>query len=140
MEGAAGGSADLAELHLQVQQFMQVIAHLQQQQVQQQATTTTTSPLPKCLVSPPEKFGKNVEFPDFLAQCQLYIKLRAWDFPTDKMKVCFIISLLKGQAAKWATPLVVAPPPLLYNYSGFLDHLFVAFANPQQAAADNWKV
>ncbi|KAL8169880.1 UNVERIFIED_CONTAM: hypothetical protein K2H54_059133 [Gekko kuhli] len=88
MEGADGGSADLADLHHQVQQLTHVIVHLQQQQVQQQ----TTVALPKCPVSPPEKFGGIVEeFPAFQAQCKLYIELCARDFPTDKMKRMYLV-------------------------------------------------
>ena len=90
------------------------VAQLQQQQLQSQANVASQV---KCPVLPPEKFeGKVEEFPTFLPQCKLYIELRARDFPMDKTKVCFIVSLLKGQAAKWATPLLLAPSPLLTNY------------------------
>ena len=99
MEGEANeGSGQLNAVLTQVRFLTQTVAQLQQQQQLQSQV--------KCPVLPPEKVGGKVEeFPAFLAQCKLYIELRARDFPTDKIKVCFIVSLLKGQA----NPLLLAP-------------------------------
>lgn len=149
-EGAAGGF-DPATLQDQVHHLTQLVALLQQQQQQTQATaaaaanaaaaTAAAFPSPKCPISPPEKFsGKVEEFPAFLAQCKLFIELRDRDFTSDKAKVSFIISLLKGQAAKWATPLLVAPSPLLTDYQGFLQHLQTAFDNPVRASTANRRI
>ena len=135
MEGKSNeDSGSLNAVLSQVQFLTQAVGQLQQQQ-------TVAAAQANCPVLPPEKFESNVEeFPAFLAQSKLYIELRARDFPTDKTKVCFIISLLKGQAAKWATPLLLAPSPLLTNYQGFLEYISAAFANPLQAATANRKI
>uniref|UniRef100_A0A670Z7L8 DUF4939 domain-containing protein n=1 Tax=Pseudonaja textilis TaxID=8673 RepID=A0A670Z7L8_PSETE len=75
-------------------------------------------------ISMPEKFsGQMDRFPAFMGQCQLFISLRPEDFPTDRSKVGFMISLLSGQAANWATPLLVQDSPLLNNFQGFLQQM-----------------
>uniref|UniRef100_A0A670Y9K8 DUF4939 domain-containing protein n=1 Tax=Pseudonaja textilis TaxID=8673 RepID=A0A670Y9K8_PSETE len=80
-----------------------------------------TPPLRKSPVSMPEKFSGQMDmFPAFLGQCQLFMSLRPEDFPNDRAKVGFIITLLSGQAAKWATPLLTQDSPLLDNFQGFL--------------------
>ena len=139
MEGEASkSSGELNAVLTQVLYLTQMVAQLQQQQLQSEANAAAQV---KCPVLPPEKFGGQVEeFPAFLAQCKLYIELRVRDFPKDKTKVCFIVGLLKGQAAKWATPLLLVPSSLLTNYQGFLDHISAAFANPLQAATANRKI
>uniref|UniRef100_A0A670KFR6 DUF4939 domain-containing protein n=1 Tax=Podarcis muralis TaxID=64176 RepID=A0A670KFR6_PODMU len=76
-------------------------------------------------VALPEKFdGAPASFPMFLAQAKLYIQGRARNFPDDRTKVHFLISLLKDQAAKWALPLLRQDSPLLADYTGFF--LFVS--------------
>lgn len=75
-----------------------------------------------------------------MTQCKLYIEILAPNFPTDKTKASFIISLLKGQVAKWATPLLTVPSLLLADSQGFLLHLTSAFGNPVQMATANWKI
>uniref|UniRef100_A0A670Z5P7 DUF4939 domain-containing protein n=1 Tax=Pseudonaja textilis TaxID=8673 RepID=A0A670Z5P7_PSETE len=81
-------------------------------------------PLRKSPVSMPEKFSGQMDmFPAFLGQCQLFMSLRPKDFPNDRAKVGFIISLLSGQAAKWATPLLTQDSPLLDNFQGFLQQM-----------------
>uniref|UniRef100_A0A670ZK32 DUF4939 domain-containing protein n=1 Tax=Pseudonaja textilis TaxID=8673 RepID=A0A670ZK32_PSETE len=85
-------------------------------------------PLRKSPVSMPEKFSGQMDmFPAFLGQCQLFMSLRPEDFPNDRAKVGFIISLLSGQAAKWATPLLTQDSPLLDNFQGFLQQMRVMF-------------
>lgn len=139
MEGEAGSGSDPALAVLgQVHQLTQLVLQLQQQHIQMQAASI---PSVKCPIAPPEKFsGKPEDFAAFLAQCQLFIELRDREFLSDKAKVCFIISLLTGQAAKWATPLLLSPSPLLNNYQGFLQHISAAFANPLQAATANRRI
>uniref|UniRef100_A0A670ZTM6 DUF4939 domain-containing protein n=1 Tax=Pseudonaja textilis TaxID=8673 RepID=A0A670ZTM6_PSETE len=77
-------------------------------------------------VSMPEKFSGQMDmFPAFLGQCQLFMSLRPENFPTDRSKVGFMISLLTGQAANWATPLLVQDSPLLNDFQGFLQQMRV---------------
>lgn len=141
-DAAAGGSDPLSGLLSQVQQLTQAVLVLQQQTAANAATlAVSATPPTRCPVNPPDRFGGNVdEFPAFLAQCELYMELRDRDFTTDKTKVCFILSLLKGQAAKWATPLLVGSSPLLSNYQGFKAHFSAAYANPVKAETANRKI
>uniref|UniRef100_A0A670ZJB3 CCHC-type domain-containing protein n=1 Tax=Pseudonaja textilis TaxID=8673 RepID=A0A670ZJB3_PSETE len=88
-------------------------------------------PLRKSPVSMPDKFsGQTDMFPAFMGQCQLFITLRPEDFPNDRAKVGFIISLLSVQAAKWATPLLTQDSFLLDDFQGFQQQLRVMFENP----------
>uniref|UniRef100_A0A670ZJ06 DUF4939 domain-containing protein n=1 Tax=Pseudonaja textilis TaxID=8673 RepID=A0A670ZJ06_PSETE len=86
----------------------------------------------KSPVSMPEKFsGQMDRFPAFMGQCQLFISPRLEDFPTDRSKVGFMISLLTGQAANWATPLLVQDSPLLNNFQGFLQQMRVIWLHSE---------
>ncbi|XP_061468679.1 protein LDOC1-like [Rhineura floridana] len=49
--------------------------------------------------------GKKEQLITFIAQSELYIQVRQLDFPNNSFKVAFVISLLEGEAAQWATPL-----------------------------------
>uniref|UniRef100_A0A670ZUX7 DUF4939 domain-containing protein n=1 Tax=Pseudonaja textilis TaxID=8673 RepID=A0A670ZUX7_PSETE len=121
----------------QINQLLQSNVTLQNQVTQLLNYVSTAagappaSPVRKNPVAMPEKFsGQTDMFSTFLGQCQLYFSVRPEDFPTDRAKVGFIISLLTGQAAKWATPLLVQDSPLLDNFQGFLQQMNVMFENP----------
>uniref|UniRef100_A0A670YAF8 DUF4939 domain-containing protein n=1 Tax=Pseudonaja textilis TaxID=8673 RepID=A0A670YAF8_PSETE len=84
------------------------------------AAVPPAPPVRKSPVSMPEKFsGQMDRLPALMGQCQLFISLRPEDFPTDRSKVGFMISLLTGQAANWATPLLVQDSPLLNDFQGW---------------------
>uniref|UniRef100_A0A8C5RMT3 DUF4939 domain-containing protein n=1 Tax=Laticauda laticaudata TaxID=8630 RepID=A0A8C5RMT3_LATLA len=75
-------------------------------------------PCHKCLVVVPDKFdGSLAQFQEFFGQCQLYMSLWPEDFSTDRDKVGFLISLLSGSAARWATPLLTQANQVLDNYA-----------------------
>uniref|UniRef100_A0A670ZVZ6 CCHC-type domain-containing protein n=1 Tax=Pseudonaja textilis TaxID=8673 RepID=A0A670ZVZ6_PSETE len=109
-------------------QVTQLVNHISSLQI---PAAPSAPPLRKSPVSMPEKFSGQMDmFPAFLGQCQLFMSLRPEDFPNDRAKVGFIISLLSGQAAKWATPLLTQDSPLLDNFQGFLQQMRVMFENP----------
>uniref|UniRef100_A0A670YB82 DUF4939 domain-containing protein n=1 Tax=Pseudonaja textilis TaxID=8673 RepID=A0A670YB82_PSETE len=88
------------------------------------AAVPPAPPVRKSPVSMPEKFsGQTDMFPEFLGQCQLFMSLRPENFPNDRAKTGFILSLLSGQAANWATPLLVQDSPLLNDFQGFLQQM-----------------
>ena len=58
------------------------------------------------LSPPPEFSGKISEFRNFMAQCNLVIELSPNTYPTDRDKVLFVISRLRGDAMSWARPVV----------------------------------
>lgn len=52
-----------------------------------------------------EKFGGGPgSIPAFTAQCEMFVTGQMADFPTDCMKVTFVLSLLKEAGAKWEMP------------------------------------
>uniref|UniRef100_A0A8D0BEX4 DUF4939 domain-containing protein n=1 Tax=Salvator merianae TaxID=96440 RepID=A0A8D0BEX4_SALMN len=78
-------------------------------------------PLPpawgKCSMPVPEKFDDSRDqLPVFLAQTHLFIEL------------------LSGQAAKWATPLVLQTSPLLNDLKGFLKAMQDTWGDPNSGA------
>uniref|UniRef100_A0A8C7DZU3 DUF4939 domain-containing protein n=1 Tax=Naja naja TaxID=35670 RepID=A0A8C7DZU3_NAJNA len=94
-------------------------------QVAQLQAHTAPPPWRKCPVAMPDKFdGNQAMFPAFVGQCQLFISLRAEYFPTDQDKVGFMISLLSGAAACWATPLPW--PPQLHEGNNVAIHHMMA--------------
>ncbi|XP_070800875.1 protein LDOC1-like [Pituophis catenifer annectens] len=110
----------MEELRAENAELKQQVALLAAQVAQLQAHAAPPSPR-KCLVAVPDKFdGNQAMFPAFLGQWQLFISLRAEDFPTDRDKVGFMISLLSGSAARWAMPLLVQASPLLDDFRGFV--------------------
>uniref|UniRef100_A0A8C6Y395 DUF4939 domain-containing protein n=1 Tax=Naja naja TaxID=35670 RepID=A0A8C6Y395_NAJNA len=66
----------------------------------------------------------------FMGQCQLFMAMRPEDFPDDRTWVGFVISLLSGSAAQWATPLLVQNSPLLTDYQGFWQHMRLMYEDP----------
>uniref|UniRef100_A0A8C6XAX4 CCHC-type domain-containing protein n=1 Tax=Naja naja TaxID=35670 RepID=A0A8C6XAX4_NAJNA len=111
----------------QQQQLHQLQAEnndLQQQVVQltaQLALLNAPAALPppprrKCPVAVPDKFSGQPEmFPAFMGQCQLFMAMRLEDFPDDRARVGFVISLLSGSAARWA---------------GFWQHMRLMYEDP----------
>ncbi|XP_061450282.1 protein LDOC1-like [Rhineura floridana] len=65
--------------------------------------------------------GQSKQFAMFLAQCELYIQVRQAEFLMDDAKVAFIISLLEGEAAKWATLYLIRNDPVLRQFVTFKD-------------------
>uniref|UniRef100_A0A8C6VIC9 DUF4939 domain-containing protein n=1 Tax=Naja naja TaxID=35670 RepID=A0A8C6VIC9_NAJNA len=123
-------SMNMEQLCVENTQLTQQVALLAAQVPQLQAHTVPP-PRRKCLVAVPDKYdGNQAWFPAFLGQCQLFISLRAEDFPTDSDKVGFLINLLTGSAAHWATTLLVQASPLLDDFRGFCDHLRLMYEDP----------
>uniref|UniRef100_A0A8C5RC29 DUF4939 domain-containing protein n=1 Tax=Laticauda laticaudata TaxID=8630 RepID=A0A8C5RC29_LATLA len=70
----------------------------------------------------PEKFGGEADkMKNFIGQCELFMGIRAAEFPTDHAKVSFILSLLKESAAKWAQPILEGNDPIMNNYQNFME-------------------
>uniref|UniRef100_A0A8C6X1B1 DUF4939 domain-containing protein n=1 Tax=Naja naja TaxID=35670 RepID=A0A8C6X1B1_NAJNA len=108
-------------------QLSQQVALLTAQVAQMQAAC----PHHKCPVAVPDKFdGSLAQFPAFFGQCHLYMSLWPVDFPTDQDKVGFLISLLSGSAARWATPLLTQPNQVLDNYGEFCCQFRAMFEDP----------
>lgn len=58
------------------------------------------------------------------------MSLQLEDFPTDRDKVRFLISLLSGSAVCWAMLLLTQPNPLLDDYAEFCHKVRTMFEDP----------
>uniref|UniRef100_A0A8C6XVG6 ribonuclease H n=1 Tax=Naja naja TaxID=35670 RepID=A0A8C6XVG6_NAJNA len=117
-EGSISLQAENNDLQQQVGQLTAQLALLNA------PAALTPPPRRKCPVAVPDKFSGQPEmFPAFMGQCQLFMAMRPEDFPDDRARVGFVISLLSGSAARWATPLLVQNSPLLMDYQGFWQHM-----------------
>ncbi|XP_058023662.1 protein LDOC1-like [Ahaetulla prasina] len=115
---------------MDLQQLQQLLQQLQtdNQRLQQQVTHLTA----QCPVPVPEKFSGQPEmFPAFVAVCQLYMAMRLEDFADDLARVAFIMNLLSGSAAQWATLLVLQNNPLMADYQGFWRQLRPCMRTPR---------
>ncbi|XP_058047932.1 transmembrane protein 168 isoform X8 [Ahaetulla prasina] len=90
----------------------------------------TPPPRRKCPITMPDKFSGQPEMFPTLGQCQLYMAMRPEDFPDDRAKVAFVINLLSGSAAQWATPLLLQDSPLLADQQRFWQHLRTMYEDP----------
>uniref|UniRef100_A0A8C6XBR2 Gypsy retrotransposon integrase-like protein 1 n=1 Tax=Naja naja TaxID=35670 RepID=A0A8C6XBR2_NAJNA len=128
----------LTKMDLQQQRQLQADNQLLQQQVAQltaqlAALNAPAVPPPrrKCLVAVPDKFSGQPEmFQAFQGQCQLFMAMRPEDFPDDRARVGFVISLLSGSAAQWAMPLLTQDSPLLMDYGVFCQHMRLMYEDP----------
>lgn len=69
----------------------------------------------------PDKFdGTKSACRGFVNQCRLIFRMQPHRFSNDAVKVGYIISLLKGQALKWASPLLERNNPMLDDLQAFL--------------------
>lgn len=55
----------------------------------------------------------------FILNCSLVFELQASSYPTDWARIAFVINLLHGRAAKWATALWNSASPVLSSFERF---------------------
>ena len=139
-------SDQVASMQLVIQQQQQQMQQYQQQMQQQQQqiaelltknTHSTHTPKPKIAI--PSKFnGDKKTARQFVAQCTLYFEVMGAQFPTPRSKIVFLVSLLEGQAAKWALPLLERSDPVMTDLTQFHTAFFSMFGeqNPRRKAED----
>ena len=83
---------------------------------------------------PPTFDGKASEFPSFLQQCKLYIRMKPITFKErdDESRVAFVISHLRGVPAEWGQALLESNSPLLTDYDAFLERLTSLYQNKER--------
>ena len=86
------------------------------------------------LADPPTFDGKASEFPSFLQQCKLYIRMKPVTFreDDDESRVAFFISHLRGTPAEWGQALLESNSPLLTDYDAFLEELTFLYQNRER--------
>lgn len=85
---------------------------------------------PACPMAKPALYsGEVLECPGFIMQCQLYFDVVPQQFPNDHAKIAFILSLLFGEARRWAEALWTSGRPALASLEGFLAHIKAVFSS-----------
>ncbi|KTG47759.1 hypothetical protein cypCar_00010363 [Cyprinus carpio] len=65
----------------------------------------------------------------FLLQLALYIEMQPLKFPTDRIKVAFLISLLSGHALSWVKAIWNANTAITNSYKAFTNHFKEVFGS-----------
>lgn len=71
----------------------------------------------------------------FLSQCSLHLEMSADQFPSERAKVAFVVSLLSGKALAWATPLWDRNDPATASVQSFFQEFRSVFEEPARAAS-----
>ncbi len=84
-------------------------------------------------VPPPEPYSGEIgNCSGFLLRCSLVFDLQPCSYPTDNAKIAYVINLLRGKAAKWATAVCEQESPALSSFSSFSAELCTVFDKPLQ--------
>lgn len=79
----------------------------------------------------PERYSGNLgSCGQFLLQCSLVFDLQPNTYNTDKSRIAFLISLLTGRAAQWATAVVENNSPVGNSYASFSNEMRKIFDHP----------
>src|SRR5436305_13249949 len=117
---------------------------LEMRELRNQISALTTSPpspstiaidqLPQSRepqVSTPDTFSGAEDLQIFMQQCELSFELQPSRFPKDNHKVGFILSYLRGPAARWARPILSDKHhELRKDFTKFSETLDAAYGDP----------
>lgn len=123
---------DLHDVKLENQNLRALLA-----QTTSASATGAERPEPKVL--PPEPFsGNRKHFRDFLNACSLMFDLKPRTYFNDHIKVCTLISYLKGEARSWANTYLERRDPIINSYAAFTQAMALLFEDStKQITADN---
>jgi len=94
-------------------------------------------PAPEPRVSEPEHFnGHRSQLRDFISQVKLVIQAQPSRFSTEKQKVIYAATFLRGPAFSWFQPYteMADTEPILNNFNMFIRELKCVFGDPSQSA------
>ncbi|KAK3524878.1 hypothetical protein QTP86_011080 [Hemibagrus guttatus] len=94
------------------------------------ANTATSVPLCVSPMAQPAPYSGSEDCNGFILQCSLVLEMQPHLYPTERSKVAFIISQLRGQALLWAESLWSQNSPVTQSYAGFVDHFKEVFGKP----------
>ncbi|NP_001289442.1 retrotransposon-derived protein PEG10 isoform 2 [Ochotona princeps] len=95
----------------------------------------------ECPEDLPEKFDGNPDMlAPFMSQCQLFMEKSTRDFSLDRVRVCFVTSMMTGRAARWASAKLERSHYLMHNYPAFMMELKHVFEDPQRREAAKRKI
>ncbi|KAK3555087.1 hypothetical protein QTP86_008044 [Hemibagrus guttatus] len=97
------------------------------------ADTVTASSAPLCsspMAQPAPYSGSVEDCNGFLLQCSLVLEMQPHLYSTERSKVEFVITQLRGQALLWAESLWSQDSPVTQSYAGFVEHFKEVFGKP----------
>uniref|UniRef100_A0AC11EC34 Paternally expressed 10 n=1 Tax=Ovis aries TaxID=9940 RepID=A0AC11EC34_SHEEP len=95
----------------------------------------------ECPEDLPEKFDGNPDMlVPFMSQCQLFMEKSTRDFSVDRVRVCFVTSMMTGRAARWASAKLERSHYLMHNYPAFMTEMKHVFEDPQRREAAKRKI
>jgi len=89
------------------------------------------------VAEPQHFYGKREELMSFLTQIRLVFELQPSRFNSERQKVLYTVSFLRGTASNWFQPFLAQKPTpdMLDDFEDFVDALKKAFGNPNQSAS-----
>ncbi len=94
-------------------------------------TTTSSSPVFVSPMARPAPFsGVAEECNGFLLQCSLSIEIQPYQYPTERSKIAFIVSLLSGKALQWAETIWAQSGNVTHSFNNFVTHFREVFGKP----------
>ncbi|KAK3542973.1 hypothetical protein QTP70_008091 [Hemibagrus guttatus] len=98
--------------------------------------TASSAPLFSSPMAQPVPYSGSVEDCNgFLLQCFLVLEMQPHLYPTERSKVAFVITQLRGQALLWAESLWSQDSPVMQSYAGFVEHFKEVFGKPSWDSA-----
>uniref|UniRef100_A0A8C6W2X9 Paternally expressed 10 n=1 Tax=Nannospalax galili TaxID=1026970 RepID=A0A8C6W2X9_NANGA len=95
----------------------------------------------ECPEDLPEKFDGNPDMlAPFMSQCQVFMERSNRDFSVDRVRVCFVTSMMTGRAARWASAKLERSNYLMHNYPAFMMEMKHVFEDPQRREAAKRKI
>nr|NP_001278110.1 retrotransposon-derived protein PEG10 isoform 2 [Jaculus jaculus] len=106
------------------------------------AAATPATPIEEeCPEDLPEKFDGNPDMlAPFMSQCQVFMEKSTRDFSLDRVRVCFVTSMMTGRAARWASAKLERSNYLMHNYPAFMMEMKHVFEDPQRREAAKRKI
>uniref|UniRef100_A0A3B3IGM8 Retrotransposon gag domain-containing protein n=1 Tax=Oryzias latipes TaxID=8090 RepID=A0A3B3IGM8_ORYLA len=98
----------------------------------------TVQPVNEIKINPPDKYdGNPASCRTFLCQCEINFSLQESAFSSERSKVAYVISLLTGRAAQWATAEWARDSVICSSYRQFSKELKALFdpVKPHREAA-----
>ncbi|KAK3545959.1 hypothetical protein QTP70_017099, partial [Hemibagrus guttatus] len=95
------------------------------------SVTASSAPLFSSPMAQPAPYSGLVEDCNgFLLQCSLVLEMQPYLYPTERSKVAFVITQLRGQALLWTESLWSQDSPVTQSYAGFVEHFKEVFGKP----------
>ncbi len=95
------------------------------------STATSSPPFITSPMAKPSPFsGSAEECNGFLLQCSLALEMQLHLYPTERAKIAFLISLLKGRALQWAETIWSQAGTITFPFDNFVAHFGEVFGRP----------